>query len=139
MKMNYATKLVLATAVFLLAACAGRPDGPERLNLEQKLAERYYVMGPAVDRIRNHRLRGWNYVDNYHVIMRVGVRDHYLITLSTHCPGLSIATRLAFTTTGGSLTTSDALLVNGPGQMQERCYIRHIDRLERIEREEDEG
>jgi hypothetical protein len=126
----------MAAAALLLAACAGRPDGPERLNLEQELAERYYVMGTPVDRIRNYRLNGWNYVDNYHVIMQAGVREHYLVTLRSHCPDLSTATSIAFTTTVGSLTTSDALLVHGPGQLLDRCYIRHIDRLERIERDD---
>ncbi|NND44623.1 MAG: hypothetical protein HKN58_04825 [Xanthomonadales bacterium] len=127
---------MLLVSVFgaLLASCAAQPtQGPKPLDLDRQLAERHYLMGPPVDRIRNYQLSGWNYVDNHHVIMRAGVRDHYLITLRSYCPDLSSATSIAFSTTVGSLTTSDALLVRGPGSILDRCHIRYINRLEKIE------
>lgn len=134
MNLRNRTWLVIGLAA-LLAACATPPQGPKPLNLDQQLAERHYLMGPSVDRIRNYQLSGWNYVDNYHVIMRAGVRDQYLITLRSYCPDLSSATSIAFTTTVGSLTTADALLVRGPGSILDRCQIRYINRLERVERQ----
>lgn len=134
MKPRVKTTIALALAA-ALSACASAPQGPAPLNLDQALAERHYLMGPGVDRIRNYQLSGWNYVDNYHVIMRAGVRDEYLITLRSFCPDLSTATSIGFTTTVGSVTTSDALLVRGPGSILDRCHIRYINRLEKIERE----
>jgi len=132
MNMRISKTLVLSLAM-LLGACATPSPGPEPLNLEKMLAERHYLAGPAVDRIHNYQLSGWNYVDPYHLIMRAGVKDHYLITLRSYCSDLSQATSIAFTTTVGSLTTSDAVLVRGPGSIIDRCYIRYINRLEKTE------
>jgi hypothetical protein len=132
--MNLRFRIGLSIALMvLLAACATPSQGPEPLNLDRQLADRHYLMGPPIDRIRNYYLSSWSYVDNYHVIMRAGARDHYLVTLRSYCPDLSSATSIAFTTTVGSLTTSDVLLVRGPGNILDRCHIRHINRLEKIQ------
>lgn len=134
MNVRNRTWLAIALAV-LLGACATPNEGPKPLGLDQQLSELDYVMGPPIDRIRNYQLSGWNYVDNYHFIMRAGVRDHYLITLRSYCPDLSTATSIGFTTTVGSLSTADAVLVRGPGNILDRCRIRYINRLEKVQRE----
>lgn len=135
-KMRFAMVLL---ACVLVGACASQPSDELSLKPDSKMtlgdklkAKNYVIEGPA-NRISNFRLSGWNYVDDYHVILTAGVRDYYLVTLRSYCFNLDGAFRIGFTNTIGSLTTADALLVESPGGRAERCPIRTIDRLAKIE------
>ena len=131
--------LMITVTAVLLAACASQPSTDlslkpsGQMTLADKLkAKNYVIEGPA-NRISNFRLSGWNYVDDYHVILTAGVKNHYLVTLRSYCYNLDGAFRIGFTNTIGSLTTSDSLLVEGPGGRADRCAIRSIDRLSKVE------
>jgi len=111
----------------LLAACAGTREAPP--TVEQMLAEKNFRIDEPVSRIRDYRLNGWNYLDREHVIMHSGVADSYLVSLRTNCDGLFSAENIAFSTTVGSLTDMDRLIVRGPGRWVESCYIESLHKL----------
>ncbi|MBT8062122.1 MAG: hypothetical protein HKO64_00265 [Xanthomonadales bacterium] len=136
---NWNCFFAVLMASALLGACASQPstdlslEPSTKMTLADKLREKRFVIEGPANRISNFRLSGWNYVDDYHVILTAGVRDHYLVTLRSYCYNLDGAFRIGFTSTIGSLTTSDVLLVESPGGRADRCTIRSIDRLSRIE------
>lgn len=124
----------LAKTVFTMilltmtAACANRP--PET-TLEEKLAQLGYTLGQPVKRVINFQLNGWNSVDYKHVIMNFGASRNYLLTLRTSCDGLRSATVISFSTTAGSLTDRDKLLVRNDSHHLSQCYISTIHELEK--------
>lgn len=113
-------------------ACAANPAQPQ--TLEEKLAEKGYQMGEQVRRIQNYRLNGWSYVDRKHVIMNAGVSDHYLVSLRSPCIDLQSAIDIGFTTTIGSLTKNDKLIVRAPGNFNDTCMIDSLQALKKIEK-----
>jgi hypothetical protein len=117
----------LAIMALGLAACATEPR--ETMSLADRLATRNYLLGEEVKRIRDYRINGWNHVDDYHVIITAGVRDEYLVALRNRCPELRSATHLAFSTTAGSLTEFDKLMVSTPGGGVDRCYVSALYKL----------
>ena len=114
-----------------LVACSTGPAEPE--SLADKLEARNYIFGEPVDRISNHRINGWNYIDRRNVIISAGVSDKYLLVLRRDCFNLQSANTLAFTSSAGSLTNFDRLIVSGPGNSVDRCFIQDIYRVERME------
>jgi len=125
--------VALAAVAFALAACAARTGEPT--SLADKLATRNYLLGEEVDGIRNYRINGWSHLDDYNVIINAGVRDEYLVALRNRCPELRSATHLAFSTTTGSLTEFDKLMVTEPGGMVMHCYISGIYKLAKTQKE----
>jgi len=113
----------------LTAACAGHP--PET-SLEEKLAQLGYALGQPVRSVINFQLSGWNSVDHKHVVMNFGASRYYLLSLRTSCDGLRSATLINFTTTAGSLTDRDKLLVRNESHHLSQCYISTIHELEKI-------
>ena len=128
------TILLLAILAIGLTACATGPSEPQ--SLEEQLAARDYIFGEKVDRIRNYRINGWSEIDNRHVIINAGVRDKYLLVLRNSCNNLSSATNLAFTSTAGSLTDFDKIMVSGPGGFVDHCFIQGIYLIKSIENKE---
>ncbi|MDX1460556.1 MAG: DUF6491 family protein [Xanthomonadales bacterium] len=131
-----------ALIALLVSACATTQDDDLSLKARDKpslgdlLKARNLVVEGPVNRIPGFRLNSWQYLDDYHVIITSGVRDRYLVTLRTYCFHLDSAIRIGFTSSVGSLTSADSLLVSGPGGSVERCSIRSIDRLRRTDREQ---
>lgn len=123
-------KLSQVLLVLALSACAASTTPP--VSLTQKLQEKGYRVGAEVKRVSNFRLNGWSEVDDHHVIMTSGVSDRYLLTLRTACINLTGANTIAYTTTVGSLTVSDSLLVRDQFRAPERCPIQSIHQLESI-------
>lgn len=123
------SRLLPYLIVMAVVGCAAPPPEPQRW--EERLSARGYVMAESVERIRDYRINGWNELDRRHVVIHTGVRDRYLITLRNPCEGLVTADLLAFSTTVGSVTRFDRLVVRGPGQWLETCWIDTIHRLER--------
>jgi len=114
----------------VLAACTSSP--PETVPLEEKLAQRGFAIGQPVRRVINFQLSGWSTVDRKHVIMNFGASRNYLVTLRTSCDGLRSATMITFSTTIGSLTDNDKVLVRNDSHHLSQCYISTIHELEKI-------
>lgn len=125
--------VALAILSLGLAACATKPAEP--VSLADRLATRNYMLGEEVDRIRDYRINGWKDVDDWHVIITAGVRDEYLVALRNRCTEMRSATHLAFSTTVGSLTEFDELMVTAPGGYVEHCYIKAIYKLAKVKKE----
>jgi hypothetical protein len=123
--------LALVTCTVAAAACAVAPKEP--VSVDERLAGRGYRVAERVDRITNFRLNGWTYLDERHVILAAGVRDRYLVTLKSTCYDLGHAMDIAYTTTVGSLTDTDRLIVEGGGAFNNECLIHRLHRLERVE------
>lgn len=132
--MNDLFRMISASIIALLVttSCASTP--PESTPIEERLAQRGFTIGEEVKRIRDHRINGWNSVDRYTVIMKVGASKNYLVTVRTPCDGLQSAVTLTFSTKIGALTNKDKLVVRGSGGFLEHCYIDTIHTLEKSER-----
>ena len=62
-------------------------------------------------------------MDDYHFIMKSGVRDRYLISLRTRSINLRSAVFLGFSKTAGSLTNVDRVVLRDAGGRTERILI----------------
>ena len=93
----------------------------EEPSLEQKLEAQGFVIGEEVRHIRGLSLNGWTHVDDRHFIMRSGVRDNYLISLRARSRNLRSAVKLGFSTTTGSLTNMDRVVL--------RDTVGHVERI----------
>lgn len=130
--MNRITGFTIAMIAALFAgACATTPH--EEQSLEQKLADKNYEIHEEIDRIRDYRINGWNYVDDYNVVFQSGPSDHYLLTFNQRCINLRSAHTIAFTQTVGRVTRFDEVLVRDrTGLPAEKCMIDRIYRLEKL-------
>lgn len=123
--------LIFLAVAALTAACAGTPAEP--VTLEQKLEQKRYSLGEPVERIRDYRLTGWNSVDDEHLIIHTGPSRSYLLTLRTPCHNLRSAEDIALSTTVGSLTRLDKVIVRSrPDGFTEHCLIEEMNELERL-------
>ena len=121
---------ILALA-FSLAGCASNPD--QELTLDQRLAKRNYTLGKTVDRIEDYRIMGFNSLDDFHVIIQSSPTRSYLVTLRIRCHNLDTAENLAFSTTVGSLTDKDKLIVrSGSSGYTEECFIDSLQELNKV-------
>ena len=124
------TMLALAALAIGLSACAGEQKTP--LTLTQKLEAKSYVMVEPVARISSHRINGLTTLDNYHAIMSAGVNERYLVTLRNSCMNLSSSVHIGYTTSTGSLTPMDKLLVRDVGGYVQHCFISEIMKLAKL-------
>jgi hypothetical protein len=131
--MTIKSRLLSVFAVPLLLGGTALADD-KAPSLEERLAKRDYALGETVERIPDYRVDGWNYVDREHVIISGGVSRRYLLTLMTPCTDLSNAESIGFTSTGTSLTKFDTLVV-GSAIGPQRCAIKSIHALDRLEDE----
>ena len=129
MKHGLVKTVAIIIVVSIMTACAGHP--PET-SLEEKLAQRGYTLGQQVRSVFNFQLNGWSSVDREHVIMNFGASRYYLLSLRTSCDGLLSAALINFSTTAGSLTDKDKLLVRNDSHHLSQCYISTIHELEKI-------
>lgn len=126
---------VWAASWFLLAGCAAPRDGgvkPSVPTIEEKLAQEGLRMEEEVLSIFPFHIYGWRYVDDSHLVLDAGVGREYLVTLAFPCMELGRAWRLGYTTTTGSLSVMDKVLVLDMGRPV-RCPIRTIHRLMPLE------
>lgn len=127
----------LLCITFLVSCASGPPK--EELPVPVILMEKGYVIGEKVTRVRNYRLHGWNYVDDRNLILQGGVSNYYLVLLRHSCRELENSITLGFTSTIGSLSDRDKLIVKSPGGYTETCFIEGIWELEKIKKEQDSG
>ncbi|MEX2469635.1 MAG: DUF6491 family protein [Pseudohongiellaceae bacterium] len=118
-------KLILAPVMAIaLAACA--TTDADLPSIEERMAERGYLIGPADQRIPRYRISSWQSVDDDHLIVRSGVRDHFLVELRGPCLELNSAFFVGFSTPTSRIDRFADVIVAGPGRMRERCSIRNI-------------
>lgn len=120
-----------ATAV-LLGACAQQPTTPEK-TIAEVMADRGYAIGEPVQEIRNYQINGWNSVDDKHLIVNSGPSKDYLISLKVYCVGLTSTEDVQFTTTAGTLTRLDKVVVNEMA-VPSHCPIDKIETLTRVKK-----
>lgn len=132
------TSTAFLLLALLLAGCASSPG--DRAQRERARADYLYqtltgmglVRGESVDRVPSFRISGWDDIDDRTLVLTAGVRDRYLVELMATCPGLSTRTGIGLSSSTGSLTVSDSILVLGIGGSPQRCPIRAIWELEEI-------
>lgn len=115
------------SALLVLVACANSPR-----TTEQILSDRGFQLGETVDRIKDYRISGWNYVDERHVIFNAGPSRNYLITLKIDCRDLSGAEYIGFTSTTSDVTKFDKLVV-GTAIGPRNCPIDTLTKLEKVD------
>ena len=118
------------SAVVLIASFTAVTTAEEP-SLEQKLLAQGFVIGEEVRHIRGLRVNSWIHVDDYHFIMRSRVSDHYLISLRRRSQSLRSAAHLGFSTTTGTLTDKDRVVLRDAASRVERI---HIDKMWVLER-----
>lgn len=118
-----ARMLLLTLAALVLAACS---SSAELAGIEERMAERGYLIGPADQRIPRYRISSWNSIDDRYLIVRSGVRDHYLVELFTPCLGLDTAFSIGFSTPTTSLDSYGSILVRDNSTSVERCRVENI-------------
>jgi len=132
--MNGIYKVLLSLAIIsLLAACASTEDRPAPASPEQLAEQAGYEIVEPVRQVPNYRIDGFNAISNRAVILSSGVKDRYLVTVMSNCVGLRFTQVLATTSTAGSLSTFDAILLRDvPGGAQ-RCPITNIYKLKKLD------
>lgn len=113
--------LFLGLSVFL-AACTSSP--PQ--SIDKRLADRGYTLGEGEQSIPRFRVSNWNYLDERHLIVRSGVRDHFMIELMQPCFGLDSAFGIGFATPTSRVDRFGSILVRGIDGRRERCRIQNI-------------
>lgn len=132
MKASFFYTAAVTVLLSMAVACSHSPSAP--VTLEDKLAQRGFVIGEQVKKVINLQVNSWNSLDDRHVIMRFGASRNYLLTLRTSCDSLIGAVVINFSTTVGSLTDNDKLLVRDSTQRVATCFISTIHELKKIEK-----
>lgn len=109
------TRLAAAASVALLAACAGGAPHRGASALEEYQA----YAGPPVKSFHFFSLAGWYSVDDAHVVIETAINTAYLITLYAPCPELGFTERLGLTSTAGTVSHFEAVIVRD----HQRCQI----------------
>lgn len=122
--------VLFSLIALLLAACAGNAD---LRTIEERMAERGFVIGPDDQRIPRYRINSWSSVDDRYLTVRSGVNDHFLIELIQPCFGLDSAFNIGIGTPTTRLDRFGSVLVRDlGGNRVERCRIENIYRLTRV-------
>jgi hypothetical protein len=122
--------IVLTMLALSLAACAGTPD---TRTIEERMAERGYLIGPADQNIPRYRINSWSSVNDRYLTVRSGVNDHYLIELMQPCFGLESAFSIGIGTPTTRVDRFGSVLVRDIDGRVERCRIDNIYLLDRVE------
>jgi hypothetical protein len=103
----------------LLAGCAG---GALRRHAAAPLSDYVAYAGPPVASFHFFRLDSWQAVGPRQVVIWTTAFDAYLVTVREPCPELEFSERLGVTSTGGTVSKFESLLV-GHGY---RCPVEQI-------------
>ena len=103
------------------------------LALATAIAGVLAVSAPAAaERLRLVNIHGYSVIDNEHMMLEGGARDHYLVTLRNRCPGLrfGVEIRLSFPSTT-TLYTPFLEYVYTPDDV--RCFIDTIEPVDSVD------
>ncbi|HET8710457.1 MAG TPA: DUF6491 family protein [Spongiibacteraceae bacterium] len=126
--------MLLLSSVCLALPSISHAEADSKLTA--KLDKLGYEQGASVERIEHYRVDGWNYIDDKHIVIYAGPSKRFLITTMNHCPDLSSAEHIGFTTTASFLTKFDKLIVRGAGGIVQHCPITEINALQKHNPEE---
>lgn len=121
---------ILATITAMITACTG--TATDRPSIEERLADRGYLIGPGDQRLLNYTINSWSSVDDENLIIRSSVDDEYLIELVGPCISLNSAIFVGLSSPTSRVDNFGEVLVDSPGIGRERCNIRDIHRLEDV-------
>lgn len=121
------TKIAALVAVSsLLGACATegqRPSSQDKVNAA--LEERNLMIDERKNQIPRFTIDNWIYVDNYHVIVEAARDEQYLVEFGQPCFALNGAISIGFTSTTGSITKFDEVIVdNNVPRGSAMCSVR---------------
>jgi hypothetical protein len=122
----------LLALALLLPACAVGP-AKESKSLDEMLADKGYRVGEEIQQIQMFKFNNWTRLDNLHFILHSRVTDHYLVTLGSACDGLLYGATINLSSTVGQFTKFDYVVVSNPNRMPERCHVKTLNELEKIE------
>ncbi len=122
--------MILAIAFTLLTGCSSLTV--EEITIEERMAERGYLIGPGEQRVTSYQINTWTAVDDEHLIIRSGVQDEYLLELIGPCINLSSAIFVGISSPTSRLDSFGEIVVDSPGIGRERCNIRNIYVLENV-------
>ena len=120
----------LLTPLFILLLTACSPVVKITLPNNSELAKHGFILAEETNSIFSPVITGWEYLDSSHVIIHTGIKKAYLISLMSDCRELGYTDKLRHTTTAGSLTVMDTILIKEFGSMHSKCPIRSIHRLQ---------
>lgn len=115
-----------------LPACAASSELARQKAVDAQLAERGWRAGEEVRSVNGYRVRGFQSVDDQHVILDAGRTRQYLITTMNPCSDLQYGERLRVSTNvANELTTLDTVYAIDP-RGSEACPISKIQKLDKI-------
>ncbi len=112
------TPLTVAASLALLVACAG---GAPRRGASARDEYQAYAGAPVAS-FHFWSLDGWYTVDDRHVVVETAANTAYLITLYAPCPELGFTERIALTSTAGTVSQFESVIVRD----HRRCPIAEL-------------
>ena len=107
--------------VRVLSGCAAHVQ----LRRENALAQYQRYAGPPIEQFHAYRFSSWEVVGDAQVVIWTEFRDAYLLTLWKPCPELGFTNYLAVTTTVGSVSRFEKILI----EHHTECMIDEIRRI----------
>lgn len=136
--MNHTFRSCIAGAIALTLAAACTTSSPKLIPLDERLADRGYIIGEPVESIREFSIDSWSAVDRSHFMLHAGPSRKYLVTVDKACRNLRAVDHLGFSTTIGVLTDKDTVVVDSAAGGIKHCAIDAIHSLDNID-EPDSG
>lgn len=131
--MSYRSAILLAAGTAVLAACATAPQGEASADGAAVAAKLDPRIGAEVNSICFPRnINGWKTIDGDDdaIILTEGVNDDYRVEFTGACSqsDFNFAQTIGIENRpgGGCLGRGDILLVEGPGDFVNRCFITQI-------------
>jgi hypothetical protein len=113
--------IVIILAAVLASACVTSIDGIERSRADRLLYKYEPYLGEPVDSFTALQHDSWQPISRTQLVLWTTINDAYLLTVSNMCPELPFAETVGVSTTTGSISTFDYIIVR-----TDRCRIEQI-------------
>ena len=133
--MNVFRHLVFSSLLLaVLSACSGAGEAPEAdKSVDEILAGKNLRIVEEIKQLVAFNIHGWLYVNRKNVVLRDGPSKYYLVELNGPCRNLEFAQEIGFTSFGRVVRKNEFIVVSDASAGVERCSIRKLFRLEKIE------
>lgn len=138
--MSGLTRLLLPGLLMISVTAFSSPQVPAESVRKQpeaakaQLADQNLEVGQKVDFIPGFRLKGWKYVDPWHMTVLGDEESPYLVTLQNKCYGLG--SKRAFLVVKNSkhdqLARNDEFLIKNYGRNVARCRVKEVHQLDPV-------